>query len=271
MRLLAALLVLCGTGLQPVAQPARGTGLQPVADKPLRILLLTGESDLPAHNWRDTAPVLRELLEKAGRFEVKVIEKVPGLTAGDLSGCDALVLHYNGPRWGAETERAVEAFIRSGKGMVALHGVSYGVFFGMEFRDRRWRPSSSGDPGWTAYPEMLGATWKSENIGHGKRHVFTVRWVDREHPIARGLEETFLADDELYHRMDLRPNARVLATAFSDPKTNGTGRDEPVIWAVPFGQGRIVHITLGHDPASMSRPGFIAAFTRATEGVASGG
>lgn len=232
----------------------------PLLPAPGKVLILTGSMD-PSHDWRATTPVLRAALEQAG-FEVAVAEKVPGLTAQDLAAYDALVLHYNGPRWGAETERAVEDFIRSGKGMVALHGVSYGAFFGMEFRGGRWQPSSTGDPGWPAYAEMLGATWKTENIGHARRHVFTVRWVDREHPIARGLEETFLADDELYHRMDLKPNARVLATAYSDPAERGTGRDEPVIWAVPFGAGRVVHITLGHDVKSLSRPGFIAAFTR---------
>jgi type 1 glutamine amidotransferase len=233
----------------------------------LRVLILTGAMD-PSHDWRTTTPLVREALEKTGRFEVQVAEKVAGLTARDLAAYDALVLHYNGPRWGPETEGAVEEFIRSGKGMVALHGVSYGVFFGMEFREKRWRPSATGDPGWTAYADMLGATWPPDKIGHARRQVFTVKWVGREHPIARGLEETFLADDELYHRMDLRPNAQVLATAFSDPAANGTGRDEPVIWAVPFGRGRVVHMTLGHDTKSMSQPGFIAAFTRSAEWVA---
>jgi len=251
---------LAALALALLALPATG-------QERLRALILTGETD-PSHDWRTTTPLLREALEKTGRFEVQVVEKVPGLTPRDLAGYDAVVLHYNGPRWGAETESAVEEFIRSGKGMVALHGVSYGVFFGMEFREKRWRRSTTGDPGWPAYAEMMGATWEPEKIGHGKRHVFKVRWIERDHPIARGLEETFLADDELYHRMDLRPNARVLATAFSDPATGGTGRDEPVIWAAPFGRGRVVHITLGHDTKSMSQPGFIAAFTRAAEWVA---
>lgn len=233
---------------------------------PRRVLILTGSMD-PSHNWRATTPLLREMLAKAG-FEVQVAEKVAGLAARDFAAYDALVLHYNGPRWGAETEGAVEDFVRSGKGMVALHAVSYGLFFGMEFREGRWRPAASGDPGWTAYPDIIGATWKSENISHARRHVFTVRWVDREHPIARGLEETFLADDELYHRMDLKPNARVLATAYSDPALKGTGRDEPVIWAVPFGAGRVVHITLGHDAAALSRPGLVSAFTRSVAWVA---
>jgi hypothetical protein len=238
------------------------------AQGPLRVLILTGESDLPYHDWRVTTPWLRGILEQTGRFQVAAAEEVRGLTPAALAGYHALVLNYNGPRWGQNTERALEDFIRSGKGMVAVHGVSYGVFFGQAYRDRRWRGSSTGDPGWAAYAEMLGATWEPEKIGHGKRHVFQVKWVDRKHPLSRGLEETFLADDELYHRMDLRANARVLATAFSDAATGGTGRDEPVIWAVPFGQGRVVHITLGHDAKSMSQPGFVSALARAAEWVA---
>ena len=237
-------------------------------ERRLRVLFLTGEMD-SYHDWRTGTALMRTILENTGRFEVKVAEQVAGLTAPALAPYDALVLHYNGPRWGEATERAVEDFIRSGKGMIAVHGVSYGVFFGQEFKGR-WQASSTGDRGWTAYPDMLGASWKPENIGHGARHVFPVKWVDRGHPVARGMEETFLANDELYHRMDLRPNAHVLATAFSDPKTGGTGRDEPIVWAVPFGAGRVVQITLGHDAASMYQPGFAAAVARSTEWVASG-
>jgi len=113
-----------------------------------------------------------------------------------------------------------------------------------------------------AYADMLGVTWKLENIGHSKRHVFPVKWVKPDHPICRGLPPVFMADDELYHKLDFKPNVEVLATAFSDPKMGGTGKDEPIIWTVPFGQGKVVHITLGHDLQAMSQPGFIEAFTR---------
>src|SRR5574341_1217365 len=139
--------------------------------------------------------------------------------------------------------------------MVAVHGVSYGVFFGMEFRNGRWAASSADDKGWPAYADILGASWKPENIGHAVRHVFPVKWIDRDHPISKGLEATFLANDELYHRMDLRPNAHVLATAFSQEKLGGTGREEPIVWAVSFGAGRVVHIPLGHGTAAMFQPG----------------
>jgi type 1 glutamine amidotransferase len=240
-----------------------------VAAAPLRVLILTGETDLPYHDWRITTPFLRQVLADSGRFQVATEEAPRGLTAQALAGYDVLVLNYNGPRWGAVAEKAVEDFIRSGKGMLAFHGVSYGTFFG-QVMNKRWTAPTDGDRGWVAYADMMGQTWKPENISHSRRHVYTVKWTDPDHPIARGLEPTFQADDELYHKMDLRPNAHVIATAFSDPKVGGTGRDEPQIWTVPFGRGRVVHITLGHDLKAMNRPGFLAAFTRGVEWAATG-
>ena len=237
-------------------------------DARVNVLILTGESDYPYHDWRTTTPFLRGLLEKTGRFEVKVAEEVRGMTSRNLDGYGTLVLNYNGPQWSGETEQAVAGFVRGGGGMVALHGVSYGHFFGMKMEQGRW--AASPDAGWADYAEMLGSTWKPENIGHAVRHIFTVRWVDRDHPVSSGLEESFLADDELYHRLDLRPNAHVLARAYSNPKEGGTGKEEPILWTVPFGRGRVVHTTLGHDTAAMYQQGFATAFVRSVEWAATG-
>lgn len=236
-------------------------------NRAVRVLILTGQTD-PSHKWQETTPVLRGILEKSGRFEVRVTENPRAITAGEIAAYDTLVVHYNGPRFGPEAEGAIEAFVRGGKGLLSLHGVSYGPFFGLELRNRRWEPTADG--AWEAWPELLGATWKPENIGHGARHAFPVKWVDREHPIARGLEAGFQANDELYHRLDLRPAARVIAAAYSDPSTRGTGNEEPIVWTVPFGSGRTVHITLGHNAAALSLPGVAAAIARAAEWAATG-
>lgn len=234
----------------------------------VQVLVLTGQTDLPYHDWQVTEPFLARLLMDTDRFRVTIMEGVGELTAKKLAFWDVLVLHYNGPRWDVATERSIEESVRAGKGLVAIHGVSYGEFFGMVQKDGRW--VATDDPGWTAYAEMLGATWKPENIGHARRHVFRVKWTDPGHPIAAGLEPSFEADDELYHKMDLKPTANVLATAYSDPAVGGTGREEPQIWTVAFGRGRVVHITLGHDVKAMQKPGFIAAFRRSTEWAATG-
>jgi len=232
----------------------------------IKTLILTGESDTQYHDWRVSTPFLRSLLESTGRFEVKVEEQPRGITMETLRPFDLLVLNYMGPRWGRESERAVEDFVRRGKGVVSFHGVTYGPFYGQVFEVGHW--NAGADAGWPEYPSVIGARWAPANIGHGRRHVFLVKWTNRAHPISRGLEPEFQANDELYHRMDLLPGTEVLATAFSDPATGGTGKDEPIIWIRADGNGRWAHLTLGHDLTAMSQPGFTTAFARAAEWAA---
>ena len=62
----------------------------------------------------------------------------------------------------------------------------------------------------------------------------------------------------------------VLATAFSDPATSGTGRDELILWTVDYGRGRVFHTVLGHADYSMNCIGFITTLQRGTEWAATG-
>ncbi len=94
----------------------------------LRILILSGRNN---HDWRTTTPFLKKLLLDTGRFDVRVCEEPAGITSDTLSAYDAIVVDYCGLRWGAATEKAVETFVRSGKGMVVVHGASY-AFSGLE-------------------------------------------------------------------------------------------------------------------------------------------
>jgi type 1 glutamine amidotransferase len=237
------------------------------AQPKVKVLFLTGEIDSQYHDWRASTEYLRGVLERSGRFEVKVVEQPAGIGEATLRPFDVVVLNYNGPRWGGGTERAVEEFVRAGKGLVSFHGVTYGTFYGQVF-DGRWKAGPDG--GWLNYPSLIGARWQPANIGHGRRHVFDVEWQDRAHPIAQGLPEKFTANDELYHKLDLLPQARVLASAMSEGSTGGTGKVEPIVWAAPFGKGRTMHLTLGHDLSAMSQAGFVAAFSRGVEWAATG-
>ena len=100
---------------------------------PIRALIFSGRNN---HDWRTTTPFLRKILLDSGRFDVRVIEEPAGTTAATLAGYDVLVLDYNGPRWGEATEKAVEAFVRSGKGLVAVHAATY-AFGGLAVLDRK--------------------------------------------------------------------------------------------------------------------------------------
>jgi len=70
--------------------------------------------------------------------------------------------------------------------------------------------------------------------------------VDKNHPITRGLE-SFRLWDELYHRLVHMHNApyHVLATAYSDPTTGGTGNDEPMMTVQQCGKAASNHHVMG--------------------------
>jgi hypothetical protein len=85
--------------------------------------------------------------------------------------------------------------------------------------------------------------------------------------------------DELYHRLVPGKGAefRVLLSAYSEPKTGGTGRYEPMATVGSFGKGRVFHTPLGHVwtgvPASHATwfdPQLRRLVARGTEWAASG-
>ncbi len=234
----------------------------------LHILILSGRNN---HDWRTTTPFLRKLLTDTGRFDVRVCEEPEGLTGETLAVYDAVVVDYCGPRWGASTEKAVEGFIRAGKGMVVVHGASY-TFSGLELLADGHVRTGIMEPPWPEYRHMVGGYWpeRPPKQFHGQRHSFDVRIVMKDHPIVQGMGDTFVATDELYHQMTWLPEAHVIATAFDDTRFGGTGRDEPLLSVVQYGKGRVFYIALGHEIPAMSETGFITTFVRGTEWVASG-
>ena len=234
----------------------------------LRVLIFSGRNN---HDWRSTTPLLQQLLLDSGRFDVRVNEEPAGATAATLASYDAVVLDYNGPRWGRVTEEALEQFVRSGKGLVVVHGASY-AFGGLEVLGDRHRRTGLVEPAWPEYGRMTGGRWVEgeRKTGHGQRHVFTVKLCSRTHPITAGLPPTFQISDELYHNIRMEPGVEVLATAFDDPARGGTGREEPILWVNRYGEGRVFHTTLGHDETAMRAPGFEQTFVRGAEWAAHG-
>ena len=50
----------------------------------------------------------------------------------------------------------------------------------------------------------------------------------------------------------------------------GTGAHEPMLWVIPYGQGRVFTTVLGHSVEAMNCVGFIVTFQRGTEWAATG-
>ena len=195
----------------------------------INTLLLTGQNN---HDWARSAPFCRDLLEKSGRFSVTLTETPAALLADAdaLRSFELLFLDWNdsADAVGEEARANFVSAVRDGAGVCILHA------------------ADNAFPGWTEYEEMVAMMWR-EGTGHGAYHEFDVRVVDREHPITAGVAD-FRTWDELYHRLVHMHGVdyHVLATAYSDPATGGTGNDEPVMIATRYGRGRIFHQVLGH-------------------------
>lgn len=234
----------------------------------IRTLLITG-NDVAGHDWRRVSPMLKKALEETGRFDVKVTEEPRGMTAKTLENYELVVLNYYdqrdpAKRWGEAAEKALEDFVRGGKGLVMFHF-----------------STASGD-GWAEYEKMSGGNWRPGNGHHSPMHGFEVTIRDTDHPIMKGIRPKLrVAWDELYANLKWQPPGayHVLATAWDDHKlyqgkakqpTPGDGMDQPSMWTVKYGQGNVFATVLGHDAASVQTPLFVGTFTRGAEWAATG-
>ncbi len=225
------------------------TAAQAQAPEKLKVLIVTG-FDVGVHNWRDTTQQTAAILEEAGRFDVKVCEDVGIFESSSLAGYDVVVLNYGfwtAPDPSDKAKAALLDYVKSGKGLVALH------FASSSFQD------------WADYHELLGRYWKKGLGGHGPRGKFTVNIKQAEHPITSGLTD-FEADDELYAKLSGDAEIEVLATADSD----WSEQTEPIVFVKPYGKGRVVHNVLGHDALARENPAFQTLLCRGVEWAATG-
>ncbi len=248
-------------------------------------MLLDGESAGRYHDWPRVTAVLKKMLDETGLFAVTVVTAPPA--GADVSTFDpqfakyrAVVMNYDAPdeRWPVPLKQLFEAYMNGGGGLVAVHPAD-NAFAG-------WRAFNemTGVGGWRARNEQAGPYWffrdgklaSDPSPGpagsHGRRTPFQVTVRDATHPIMRGLPRVWMHQgDELYARLrGPGTNLTVLATAFSDPANNGSGRDEPQLMALGYGKGRVFHTTMGHDVVALSSVDFVVTLQRGTEWAASG-
>ena len=215
-----------------------GWAQQKTAPARIRVLLLTGDNN---HKWRETTPQLRSILEDNGRFEVRVTEEKGVVETDAMKRYDVLLLNYNRKeRWPAKEEQALLDYVRGGKGLVVIHA------------------ANNAFPGWDEYDRMIGGAWRA-TASHDNYGPFRVTLKHKDHPVLQGLDD-FDTTDELYFGLTMQSGYTVLGTAMSKKKN----AEYPMIWVLPYGQGRVFHTTLGHDVASMQNPGFMKLVVNGT-------
>jgi uncharacterized protein len=257
--------------------------LPAAAAEKARILIIDGQNN---HDWRQTTPVLKAILEKSGRFEITVsttpgpnLSKQAWASWRPVFGQFAAVLsNYNGEEWSEQVKKAFVDYVRNGGGFIVLHA------------------ADNSFPGWREYNEMIGVGgwggrdersgprlyWQDGRIirdngpgsagHHGQAHEYLLDIRLPQHVIVKGLPSQWLHSvDELYDALrGPAQNVAVLATAYSAPAKGGTGRHEPLLMAITYGQGRVFHDVMGHDARSLQDTGFQVTFARGSEWAATG-
>ena len=254
--------------------------------KPIKVMLLTGQTD-KYHKWEVTSPYLKATLDHSGIF---ITDEVLIPAAGkafdefvpEFSKYQVVVIDMNIPDWNEKAKKAFVDFVKNGGGVVIVH------------------EANNAFPGWKEYNQITGlGGWggRTEKDGpyyywldgkyvtdnspgkggsHGKRVPFVVNVRDSEHPITKGLPSKWLhQNDELYGNLrGPAENIHVLATAFSTKETGGTEKEEPVLFTITYGKGRIFQTVMGHTGADFSDSvqdvGFQVTFSRGTEWAATG-
>jgi len=194
-----------------------------------RILLVTG-IDYPGHPWQQTAPALKELLEKDPRLTVRVVEDPHFLDSAAITNSAAIILHFMNwevPGPGPAARENLKRYVQNGGGVMLTH-FACGAWYGE----------------WPEFKNLAGRAWFGQDGGrqHDPRGKFTVDIADKEHPITNGLE-AFETDDELYTCLTGDAPIHIVATA----KSKADSKDYPMAFVLSYGQGRVFHTVLGHD------------------------
>ena len=256
------------------------------ARKPIKTLLITGQNN---HNWQVSHVVLKQILENSGRFDVDfAISPEQGKDMSgfvlDFSPYQLVVLDYNGDSWPEETNRRFLEYVQNGGGVVIYHAADNAFSKWPEFN----KICALG--GWEGRNENSGpyVYWKDGKLvkdssagpggSPGRQHEYVLNGRDKVHPVVKGLPLKWRhAKDELYDRMRGPGNIRdILYTAYSDKETNGSGREEPLVFTVDYGNARIFHTMLGHagatteDNIAMQCTGFQVLLLRGAEWAATG-
>ena len=276
-------------------------------ERAIRVLIIDGQNT--HEDWPKNTYVLKQYMEETGLFNVAVARthftwkgeeflekfKIQGMDptiameepttdpdfSPDFSRYDVVVANYGWKTapWPKKTQKAFESFVKNGGGLVVFHA------------------ANNAFPEWSAYNEMTGlGGWgdRTEKDGpyvyydekgkeirdnspgpggaHGEQYEYIIELQNESHPITNGLPEKWLhTKDELYNTLrGPAKNMTILATAYDRQEKGGSGKNEPVLFTVEYGKGKVFHSVLGHASYSIACAGFRTTFLRGTEWAATG-
>jgi hypothetical protein len=228
------------------------------AREPPRVLVLIKSSGFEhaVIKQRDAEPSLVESvlarLSEHG-FDFVFTKDASRINAQELSGFDAVLFYTTGDLTRSGTGDG-SLFGGDGHTAMAETGLAElltwieagGSFLGFHCAADTFH-GEDGKP--SPYVTMLGGEFRI----HGREFAGTVRAVDRSHPAARSLPETWTIADEWYLFKNTSEDRHVLAVL--DPGAERARQPQlydvepyPVIWTREPGRGHVYYNAMGHRP-----------------------
>jgi putative membrane-bound dehydrogenase-like protein len=210
------------------------------AAEPLRVFIRSGEKTHQpgCHDYPAFLADWTKLLTERGA-KVRGGNDFP--SKEQLGETDVVILHAaEAGNITGEDRVNFEAYLKRGGGVVAIHGGAV-----------------SRDPDW--YKTVIGGSWNFDHTKYleGKMSLY---FTDLENPITQGLSN-FDLDDEIYYDMDLLPEVKILAAAYTPKPKDGISKRgqavnvydiQPQIWTYETGNRRAFVCVPGHRYANFS-------------------
>ena len=270
--------------------------ISPVGEIPgdqIKVLIIDGVNN---HDWGMTTEATKTTLEQTGRFKVDVStsprKRAPkeewNRYRPKFSNYQVVIGNFNNdceeedgcdPLWSPKTMADFERFVREGGGFVLIHGADNSWADWPEYNEMiglgGWGGRKASKSGFLL--RLIDGKWQptSPNKGlsgeHGDEREFLVIHDKPSHPILKGLPTEWMhAKDELYSALrGPAKNIEVLAHSYS----LYTKENEPMLFLITYGKGKVFHIPLGHDGPGggpLHCVGYQTVLARGTEYVATG-
>ncbi len=204
---------------------------------PIRVLMITGGE---GHDYETLSPRLAERLAGRGDVAVEVTGDLAGLDDARLASHDVLFFNVcTQEELGDAARRAITEHVRSGRGLVAMHG------------------SLASFRAWPEWIDMLGGAASV----HAEPGTCPVTVLDPAHAAMLGMGRRFTVTDQTYLIDRHDPNLDLLIRTtdnLKDSRGQSRGQPEPLVWTRRCGDGRVFVVALGHDKQAQCDERFIS-------------
>lgn len=212
-----------------------------------KALLLTSGGHIRIANNRQ---LLEDTLARQAGLDLVACDDYADLTAQRLRAYDLILSFSGGPR-AEPSDAQVGALVHAvaeGTPFIGLHAASVAFRHQLPEGDSirsRWPAPADARDGLSGaqrqYLAMLGSAFTHVI----PPHRFTVRILDRDHPITRDVDD-FDVENELYELAGDLTKVHFLA------ETEG----QPLLYVHRWGRGRVHYNALGHDGRVLAHPSY---------------